>query len=82
MLCQVVGHDLIELSLSDVTELQMFYLDSLARVSDLIHLRLHLVHVTLQPLLALLVGEFNLFQAPCQLFFLLLLCLVCLIQLF
>lgn len=48
---EIVRHDLVELSLRDVAEFEMLDLYALARIADLVDLRLHLVEVTLQPLL-------------------------------
>ena len=68
---QVIRHNLIELSLGDVAEFEVLDFNALSGVPDLVNLRLHLVKVTLQSLLTLLVGEFDLFETPCQLFLLL-----------
>ena len=56
---QVIWHDFVEFSLSDVTELKVFDFDALPCISYLIYLRLHLVQISFQSLLTLLVSEFN-----------------------
>ena len=54
--------------MGDVAKLEMLDFDALSSVPYLVDLRLHLVKVALQSQLALLVREFDLFEAPRQLF--------------
>ena len=53
----------------------MLYLDALPRVPDVVDVGLHLVQVTLEPLLVFLIGELDIFEAFRQFCFLLLLTL-------
>ena len=78
LLSQVIRHDLIEFTLSDVAELKMLNLNAFSRVPHLIDLRFHLVEISFEALLTLLVCEVDLFQTSCQHFCLLLLRQVCL----
>ena len=76
MLCEVVGHDLIELTLCNVAKLEMFDFYPFTGVPHLIDLRFHLIEIAFQPLFTLLVREVNLFQTSRKHLLLLLLCQV------
>lgn len=54
----------------DVAELKVFYLDALPCVPDRVDLSLHLVQVSFEALLALLIGKIYLFETSRQFFFL------------
>ena len=60
-LSQVVGHDLVELPLCDITELQVLDLDSFTGVTNMIDLRLHLIKVALEAFFRFLIGKFDFF---------------------